>query len=943
MAKYDALQSDFSAGELSPRAQGHVDSDSYKSAVGRAANVMPTRTGSLASRAGGKWVTDGFNGTALTLDNSPVQHITVPDGPFGDFTIEISRFGLRLMDRYGVQDLSRYQVGDMFDFSFHNAFTWADEKSGSVYLNNNLLQQITKGAPNGLISNTGGFPVGTNGHWTFSGRIAGSDVTVNVGQVGFPFQVFNISAAPDGTFTLDFVPLSDFNLQLQAANAVIWDLKLQKNATKTAFSLVPLFGISPPLPGVDRIRAAAFWISADKPYKGNPATFWVAFAGGTNNEWAGWALSWTTTTSGQGQWVLGALPTDAASLKLIQGSNSVAAYQDRLWFGNNNAAGRSQLIGSQLGFVKAFDAELNGGVQGTQLTRFVFKLFKYTYTVLALLDPALPAGQENLQTVHSGLGAAPDTGFVTGIRFDFPGAEVPLDVTGVTGHALLYNLIGGAPVLTVKLNGAPVKVTPCPFNFISVTLPLSNAATATTVADLGLECWARYPDGIASTLSPFSGSVYFAGSIGGGNLLQVGDVIEFSTIPTAEDPLNLTLASPTGDIAWLNVLRGLMVGTTKNEKLFPDNEPISVDPATGTAPNINSESNLGSDPRVMAVDVNDKVLFVQRGRQIIRMANISITTSGGLVAEDIGVSGEHLTKPRVRSMCYLKTPVPRVVFALDDGTGAVMTLGGKLGVGWSRFTIPACFGGIYNVASLDGADGSQLWVGTENGVTLRWGSFESDIITKTRFVAKAIPAPDARVDYDNENPLPPVMDSWVRVGVAADRSTRGLSASLIGQPLFALVNGQLYGPYVAVADGHGGAKITFPAADFPGGLGTTWVDSTGATRAQEAYVGLAYPEHRFVTLPLEGGNPAGTSQAFKTRWVQCHIRLVDSYLPVVGGFQAPERGSIDPTDALPGRLTQDVRVTQLSFKTANVLEVSQPKPLRLEVSAIFGGAQINSA
>jgi hypothetical protein len=424
--------------------------------------------------------------------------------------------------------------------------------------------------------------------------------------------------------------------------------------------------------------------------------------------------------------------------------------------------------------------------------------------------------------------------------------------------------------------------------------------------------------------------------------IHAGDIIEFSTIPLAEDPLNLTLASPTGNISWLTILRGLLLGTTSNEKIFPATSSFSVDPATGQSVSSEEESALGSDQALPALPVNDKILFLQKGRQVIRQASISITTSGGLVAEDIGAVGEHLTKPRVRSFCYLKTPVPRVVFAMDDGTGAVMTLGGKSRVAWSRFTLPAVYGGIYSVAALHGVRGSELFVGTENGVTLHWETFESDILVRTVLIPQAAPAPAIKLVFDSENPLPPIMDGWQRCAINNDTGQQcvGLSASLVGQNVYALINGQLAGPYPVVANSgdDGSHAVTFPL----GAYGVNWVDAAGNLRPQEAYVGLAYPEHRIVTLPLEGGNPAGTSQAYLTRFVQCYIRFVDSYRPTVGGFQVPERGAVDPTDFLAGRLTGDARATQLTFKRAAILEISQPLPLRLEVSAIFGGVQLNS-
>jgi hypothetical protein len=171
------------------------------------------------------------------------------------------------------------------------------------------------------------------------------------------------------------------------------------------------------------------------------------------------------------------------------------------------------------------------------------------------------------------------------------------------------------------------------------------------------------------------GSVYFNPAVGAG--IPANGFITIKRVAQATDPLDLNLASPTGKIAWLNVLRGLMLGTTKNEKRFSGRQRSPSTRPRAPRSTSDDESSHGGDPPLPALDINDRILFVQRGRKVLRLAGISITSDGGLVSEDVGVLGEHLTAARVRSMCYLKSPVPRVVLAFDDGTGAVMTLVGK--------------------------------------------------------------------------------------------------------------------------------------------------------------------------------------------------------------------------------------------------------------------------
>lgn len=942
--KYDFLQSDLSAGELSPSAQGHVDSDAYKAGLKLADNMVLTRVGSAESRAGGHFMADGFNAGTGLADNIPVQHIPIHDSPFGSFVIEISQHTMRFMDKFGVRDWNLYYSDpklSMFQFSVQDgANAWGDPDTRSVYISNlsgvgsknySLTRGTFTGSPN-LIPNgvLGGFPAGTNGHWRFSGKIAGGIVTVEFrNDLGALIQSTNITGQ-DSSFSIDFNPVaSDFSINLKTVNntvttAVLFEMKLEKNATQTSFNLN-----FTPTSDAARIRAVSFWTSADKPYKGNIATYWIAFAGGFGNFWAGRALSWTAANGGT--WTFGQLPCDADSLALIQGSTDLAVYQDRLWFGNNVASGRPQLIASSIGFLKAFSSELTGGGTNTQLTRFVFKVFKYTYTVVGAAA-GVAAKQETVDAVNNPAGG-PATGSVRIIRFDFPGRSDMPDPSVLPGATGSPSGNAVASNLTVKVNGVLYKVLPAPRNLIATAGPGVDPVTGTTI--LGQpECWAAYPSNLNGAvpnpgLSAFYGEVFFDDSIGGG--LPVGAKVEFSTVPLADDPLNLTLASPAGNISWMEVLRGLVLGTTQNEKLFsPD--------AT-----LNDESNLGADAALNALVVNDKIIFAQQGRQILRMANISFTTQGGLVAEEIGVLGEHLTSARIRSMCFMKTPVQRVVAAFDDGTGGVMTLGGKAGAAWTRFNLPAIFGGIYSVAALDGASGTELWVGTENGVTLHWRSLSSSIIKRQYQIPQVAPLANVKVSYDFENPLPPVMDCWIRAGLSNNTGQQvvNLSSSMAGRPVYALINGQLVGPIVAVAAGadpSGTCAITFPAGQFA----TTWIDSNGVLRPQEVYVGLAYPRHKLTTLPLEGGNPTGTSQSRTSRKVQLYVRFVDSYLPNVNGAPPEERADGGMMDMLAARFTDDIRCTELSFQRAAVVDIEMTLPLRFEVAALFGGTMVSN-
>jgi len=173
------------------------------------------------------------------------------------------------------------------------------------------------------------------------------------------------------------------------------------------------------------------------------------------------------------------------------------------------------------------------------------------------------------------------------------------------------------------------------------------------------------------------------------------------------------------------------------------------------------------------------------------------------------------------------------------------------------------------------------------------------------------------------------------VHTAGAQYATGLPAVAVGQNAYALVNGQVQGPYAVTA----GGKVTFPVALA---LDKFWVDATGARRAQEIYIGLLFKEHRWTSLTLEGGNPVGSAQNLTSRKPQLYLRLVDSYLPKVNGHRLAERGGSDPMDVLGARVTGDRRATEEGFQRGAVVDVVMDLPLRMEVAAIFGGTVMNS-
>jgi len=110
------------------------------------------------------------------------------------------------------------------------------------------------------------------------------------------------------------------------------------------------------------------------------------------------------------------------------------------------------------------------------------------------------------------------------------------------------------------------------------------------------------------------------------------------------------------------------------------------------------------------------------------------------------------------------------------------------------------------------------------------------------------------------------------------------------------------------------------------------------------------------TLPLSGGNPAGSAQGMVIHRPGVMVRLSDSALPLVNGEAAspalklgdPQASDIrisygDPTGLLTGltRFTEDATAQVLGSTPGGIITLTQDLPLRTEICALFGNVQMS--
>lgn len=406
----------------------------------------------------------------------------------------------------------------------------------------------------------------------------------------------------------------------------------------------------------------------------------------------------------------------------------------------------------------------------------------------------------------------------------------------------------------------------------------------------------------------FAGRLYLAATPAQPNQLWAsragGDILDFRRYTDTTAPPGVPSAGPLGgaisitddcaldlkvatrgQIRWLKSQRNLLMGTDLGESYIMADGGVITPAARRVVPG----SDFGSAP-TQAIPVGDQVLYVSTDRRRPRVMGFEFQ-SDGWVTRDLAFLSQHLTIGKIDEIHFAKSPYPAFVFVMGDDTARIVAYDRAAQVLiWWRFTTP--LGSIRSAAVSNTDNGSLIWF----SVAADDGSVNLEVF---------------RLDDAGLYP----MDGYVSRTVAANAIT-GL-AHLNG-PVQYIIDGSLYTGVVAAG------VLPVEALD-----GTVVIVGRGFN---------AYGK----TLPPEGGNPAGTMQAHQRRFVEVHVRLNDSALPLINGRRPPERSLGDLLDDPTSRITGDVMVKNVEgWKDRAVVTLEQDLPFRTEICALFGPLKVN--
>lgn len=310
------------------------------------------------------------------------------------------------------------------------------------------------------------------------------------------------------------------------------------------------------------------------------------------------------------------------------------------------------------------------------------------------------------------------------------------------------------------------------------------------------------------------------------------------TLGTAQDNEGLALPikqatkllwATTGDVILLGAHNGefRLSSNSLSESLTPDN----IRPSRAT--------NYGSS-FTPAVQIDADTIFVQRGKRKIRRLQYSWQTSS-YKAEPLTLVSEHITESGIEEIAYSNEPDSFVWGRRTDGVLVAMTYEPDSKVfGWHRHPVGGTTSVVKSIAVVDGATQAhkdEIWMvvsRTVNSATVQYVEY---------LTPEGLYIDDAKEDA-----------YFVDCGLTATGSDLAAMTltHLEGETVRVLADGAVQSDKVVTS----GEIVISPVAD-------------------KVQAGLAY-DATLETLPIEGGNPIGTSQTKIKRIVKMALRLYRS-------------------------------------------------------------------
>ena len=292
-------------------------------------------------------------------------------------------------------------------------------------------------------------------------------------------------------------------------------------------------------------------------------------------------------------------------------------------------------------------------------------------------------------------------------------------------------------------------------------------------------------------------------------------------------------------------------------------------------------------------------------------------------SRDISLIAEHLLNSRAKRLVLMQTPEV-VIFGLrDDGSLFGITYSPDQGVGaWFEFesqgtVIDIC--GAYSVLTNE----DELWA------TITYDGGATHHLEKMPYPKRVFTVPVNIGDQHLVDQGLVCLDGWVsgQILIGDNNVITGLE-QFEGLLVAAMVDDAYAGEYTV----NDGAIILDepPDSDVPNYEGTY-------------AVGLRY-EAPAVTFEVEQGNPKGVAFGTKRRWVELHLKVLNSALPKINGQLPPDRSpSTNMSIAEIVRLgLKDLEISVMDWDDGSIT-ILQDRPYPTHILGFYGKISVENA
>lgn len=378
-------------------------------------------------------------------------------------------------------------------------------------------------------------------------------------------------------------------------------------------------------------------------------------------------------------------------------------------------------------------------------------------------------------------------------------------------------------------------------------------------------------------------------------LSEVGDPVDFTVGTTASHAVTIALfTEDLNDIRWIVSTTDLLVGTVGGEFAIAGG---TDEPITATSVRARQQTNFGSD-QVRPVKLGTSVVYVQRAGHRLRDAKFSFADDG-YISNDLSLLAHHLfDDTTITRLAFQLQPDPTIWAVLADGALATMLVQpDQQVVAFARHATGAS-GSFESVCALPEATSQtdRVWVAvkrTINGSTVRYIEYFDEVLnTDCALTGTFSPAASTINGLDHLN---------------------GTTVQFLG-------DGAVY-------------------ADKTVASGAVTLGS-GETAVLAAEIGIQFTPT--VTLrATEFVDQQGPMFGRVKRYTRVLVYTLDTMFLYLDGEVAPARGGSDPMDAPPPTDEEAVwQFTQLGSSTQPTLTITQPAPLPIHVTGVYGEVEV---